>query len=138
MIALNKFNCYNLNLGQKKHDFDNDAFKVVLLSAHADPTDLVLADLSELGTGGGYTAGGIPLNVLDWSETGGNAVLLTNNPSLTTSGTVGPIWAIAVINDTTSGKPVMFYSNFATGVTLPSGITWPVGIDTDNGIWSLS
>lgn len=135
MIALNKFNCFLLNLGQKKHDFSSDALKILFLSAHADPTDALKADVTEISAGGGYNAGGLPLNVLSFTQTGGVARLLTNNPSITTTGTVGTVWGIAVYNDTTAGDPLMFYSNFATGIVLPSGITWPVGIDTDNGIW---
>lgn len=136
MIALNKFDCFLLNLGQKKHDFNSDVFKVLFLSAHADPSlDALKADVSEIAASGGYPAGGLPLSVLSFTQTAGVARLITNNPSITTSGLVGPVWGMAIYNDTTSGDPLLFYANFATGITLPSGITWPIGLDTDNGIW---
>ena len=138
MIALNKFNCFGLDLGLKKHNFLSDTFKVLFLSAHADPTDALKADLSEIAASGGYPSGGPSLSILSFTESGGNAVLMTNDPSVTTSGTVGPVWGIAIYNDTTAGKPVCWYANFATGVTLPSGITWPIGLDTDNGVWSIN
>ena len=102
---------------------------------HVDPTDVNKADVTEISAGNGYVAGGLTLSVLSYSQTAGVARLLTNNPSIVTTGTVGPIWAIAIYNDTTVNDPLLFYANFATGVTLPSGITWPIGLDTDNGIW---
>ena len=136
MIVLSKFNCFFKDLCQGKHNFSSHVFKAMFLSAGADPVlDLLKADVTEISAGNGYTAGGLTINILSVNESGGYVTVLTNDPSVVTTGSVGPIWGIAVYNDTATNDPLMFYANFPTGVTLPNGITWPIGIDTDLGLF---
>ena len=78
------YNNFIDRLGEKVYDMPNDVFKMILLddghtpnATHVDYND-VIAD--ELSNGNGYTTGGVTLQNVTWTETGGVATFNADDP----------------------------------------------------------
>lgn len=79
------------NIANGTIDLDTDTFKAILLASTSNANTLsgseVLADLTnELATANGYTAGGITLTSVTWTQSGGTWTFTSAAPVWTASG----------------------------------------------------
>lgn len=58
MAAYNKFNPFVADIAAAKHDFTSHTYKAMLTNTSPVATNGVKADLTEISSGNGYTAGG--------------------------------------------------------------------------------
>ena len=58
MATQNKFNQFTKDLVDGVHDFDAHTFKVVLTNTAPVATNTVLANITQISNGNGYTTGG--------------------------------------------------------------------------------
>jgi hypothetical protein len=56
--SFNKFNCFVEDLAESVHDLDTDSLKIVLTNSAPAAANTVLADITQISAGTGYTAGG--------------------------------------------------------------------------------
>lgn len=121
MAAYNKFNTANTRLVTDVNA-TTDTFKLMLTNTAPVATNSVIADITEITAGNGYTAGGITLDVT--ATTNGSACDLTipANPSITASGGAIPTYRYAVIADTTVDALISWYDRGST-VDLADGDT---------------
>lgn len=139
MAAFVKYNCFPKDLAEKKHDFSADAFKVALTNrAPVVATDRVLADITDLTTGNGYTAGGNAASVSSSSQTSGTYKSVLNSPATWTAagGTIGPFRYAVLINST--ANLLIGYYDYGSAVTLQIGETFTDTLDATNGIYTLA
>lgn len=120
------------SLVDKIADLDTDTLKVKLLSAYTVGTtqdtaqfeaDVITAGVGvEVSTGGGYTAGGVALSGVTFTESGHVYTLTCTNPSWATA-TFAAAYALFI--DTTPGSaatnPVLCYWDFGGTVTGGGG-----------------
>lgn len=138
-LSFTKFYCFELDRLLKKHDFDNDTFKWLFLGAAAVVTNSVKADLTEITPAGGYSAGGITQTIGTVSQTLGLATCAATSPSITASGAnIGPVYGVALYNDTYAGDPLCWFNNFPYPITILNGVTFPVTFDETNGLYYIS
>jgi hypothetical protein len=104
-------------------------------------THQVLADITELGAGNGYAAGGAALAGQSWSQAAGLGKLVVDDPTFTGSGgSIGP-FRYAVLYNSTPGsplKPLIGYWDYGVGIMIPDGGICTIDLDQANGTITLT
>lgn len=122
MTAFTKLNTFVEDLGTGVHDFSSNTIKVALTNTSPVATDSTLSDITEIAAGNGYTAGGITLTNVTYSQTSGLATLDADNFSLTASGgSIGPFQYLVLYNDTATNDPLVAFWEEASAITLTDG-----------------
>lgn len=67
--AFTPFQDLREQLGRGQHDFGSDTFKVAFTNTAPSLSNATLSDITEISAGGGYSAGGLTLTGVTWSET---------------------------------------------------------------------
>jgi hypothetical protein len=123
------------------HDFDLHTFKIALTnSAPNVSTHTVLANISELGAGNGYSAGG-GATTISTSETGGVAKAVGTDVTFTASGgSIGPFRYAVFYNDTPTSPadPLISYWDYGTNITITNGNSFTVDFNASNGIFTIT
>jgi hypothetical protein len=128
MASFVKYQQFVEDLGNKVHDLvgTNDTLKVALTNTAPNvATHAVLADITELSGGNGYTAGGEDTQN-SGSESGGTLTVTGTDVVWTASGAVGPFRYVVLYNDTPTSPadPLIGYWDYGSSVTLASGETF--------------
>lgn len=129
MAAFNKYQNFVEDLGNKVHDLvgTNDTLKVALTNTAPNAaTHAVLADITEISAGNGYTAGGADTQN-DGTETGGTLTVTGVDVVWTASGgTIGPFRYVVLYNDTPTvpADPLIGWWDYGSAVTLQAGETF--------------
>src|SRR4051812_8765253 len=104
MPAFNKYNIFTQDVGRKVHNLNADALAIALTNTAPNAaTHAVLADITELTNGNGYTsgAGTLLLASISYVGTGGVAKLLATDPIITAAGgTIGAFRYWVLYNST--------------------------------------
>jgi len=131
------FDEFTINLGQEIHNLASDTIKVGLVTNGVTPTagdaTPTWADYSgsEVGTGGGYSAGGITLSGVTFTEAAGVATLDdTGNIALAqnASGFTNAYWGI-IYNDSSASKNGIGFLDMGgpvSEVAGPIAVNWGV------------
>lgn len=141
MPRLIKFYCFTENLAEKVHNLGSDTLKVILSNTAPNvSTNTVKADITELSTSGGYTAGGQTLTVSTSAQTSGVYYLITDSPSWTGSGGGFTFRYAIVFNDTPTSPadPLIGYVDYGYAVTIASGQTYTFDTDESYGLLQIS
>ena len=124
MAVFFKFNQFVEDLGLGVHNLDTGSLKVYLTNTTPSASlDAVKADLAEISSGNGYTAGGHDATGV-WTETAGTATLAGTDITITASGgTVGPFRYAVLYNDTPTSPadPLIGCWDYGSAITLNSG-----------------
>ena len=132
MASFVKYQQFVEDLGNKVHDLvgTNDTLKVALTNTAPNvATHAVLADITEISAGNGYTAGGADTQN-DGSESGGTLTVTAVDIVWTAAGgTIGPFRYAVLYNSTAAGGPLIGYWDYGSSVTLQASetFTWDVG-----------
>lgn len=140
MATYTKFNQFVDDLVKGVHKFQSDTIKVALTnSAPSAATDAVFADISEISSGNGYTAGGAASGITV-SVASGVAKVTADDVVFTATGSVGPFRYIVIYNDTPTSPadPLIGFADFGSSVTLASGQTFTVDFDGTNGLFTVT
>jgi len=141
MVAFNKFNSFVEYLAEGVFDLESDALKIALTNVAPDADDTVLADLTEITAGNGYTAGGVPVTVASSGQTSGTYKLVLEDVTIEASaGPVGPFRYFVLLDDTptTPADPLIGWWDFGSSVTLLAGQSVLVDFDAVNGVLDLA
>jgi len=140
---LTLFEEFAAQLAGETHNFSSDTLKLGLVDDTLTPTAAdgtpTWSDYSanEVGTGGGYTADGITLASVSWSETGGVGTLDAADVSLTqnASGFTDAYWAI-LYNDSAGSDEAIAFVDLGGPVSEQDG---PVAINWNaSGILTIT
>lgn len=130
MAAYSKYDIFVEDLANKVHDFFGveEAFNVALASdAPVAATDTVIADVTQVANGGGYTTGG--MDTQNNSTRASGTVTETAVDCLWTATTgFGPFRYVVRYNITTAAKvdPLMNWWDYGSNVTLLASETFLV------------
>ncbi len=132
MVSYNKFESFVGELGLQTHDLDTDLLKIMLVNSPAPvPANSVKADLTEIGAGNGYTAGGDDITST-YSEAAGVATLVGTKVVWTAAGgTIGPFRYVVLYDDTpaTPLDPLVAWWDYGSNLTLQIDETFTVKFD---------
>jgi hypothetical protein len=143
--SLTKFQDFVEQLGKGVHNFSSNTFKIALTNtAPTAATNTVLADITQISTGGGYTAGaggGYTLASVVWAETGGVAKLTIGDLVITATGaSVGPFRYAVLYNDTATSPAdalIGFY-DYGSALTLADTETLTIDFDGAAGVLTVT
>lgn len=131
MATFNKYNIFVEDFGNKVHDLfgTNDTLKVALTNTAPNAaTHAVLADITEISAGNGYTAGGADTQN-DGTRSGGTLTVTGVDIVFTASGgTIGPFRYAVLYNDTpvSPADPLIGYWDYSSSITLNDTETFTV------------
>jgi hypothetical protein len=126
MASYVKYQQFLEDFGNKVHDLvgTNDTLKVALTNTAPNvATHAVLADITEISAGNGYSAGGADTQN-DGSESGGTLTVTGVDVTFTASGgSIGPFRYAVLYNDTPSSPadPLIAYWDYGSSITLATG-----------------
>jgi hypothetical protein len=143
VATYSKFNDFTEQLCRGKHDFGSHTFKAVFTNSAPSASNTVLADITQISTGGGYTAGaggGFAIT-MSISETSGVTKVTGTDTTFTASGgSVGPFRYVVIYNDTQTSPAdaLVCYFDYGTSVTLADTETFTTDFDNTNGLFQLT
>lgn len=144
MAAYNKFQDYAEQLNRGVHNWGTHTFKAAFSNTAPVATNTVLADITQISSGGGYTAGaggGLTLDTVTISETGGTAkVTIADEVFTATGASVGPLRYTPIYNDTATSPAdaLVCWYDYGSSVTLADTETFTFDFDATNGLWQLA
>lgn len=140
--SYNKFQDYAEQLNKAVHNWSSHTFKAVLCNTAPVATNSVLADLTQISNGGGYTGGaggGVTLDSVTLTEASGTAKLTIADEVITASGgSIGPFRYVAIYNDTAAGDPLVGFYDYGSSITLADSESFTLDFDATNGVWTFA
>jgi hypothetical protein len=136
MATFSKFQDFSEQLIRGKHQLGSDVFKVMLTNVAPAATNTVKTDITEIGAGNGYTAGGTATTVTV-AESGGTTTVSGSQVVFTAAGgSIGPFRYAVLYNDTQASpaKPLVAYWDYGSNITLNDTDTFTLRFNnTDPG-----
>lgn len=139
MAAYQKFNQFTDDLAKGKHDFSAHTYKIMLTNVAPVSTNAVKADITDITSGNGYTAGGTATSITLSNATGVEKVVASNVTFTASGGSIGPFRYAVMYNDTQTSpvKPLVNFFDYGSSVTLNSGETFTWTPDATNGLFTV-
>jgi hypothetical protein len=143
MASYNKHQDYAEQLNKGIHIWSSHTFKAAFCNTAPVATNTVLADLTQISTAGGYTAGaggGVTLDTVTLTETTGTAKVTIADEVFTASGaSVGPLRYVDIYNDTATSPAdaLVCWYDYGSSITLLDGESLTIDFDATNGLWQL-
>lgn len=143
MATYNKFQDYAEQLNKAVHNWSSNTFKAAFTNSAPVATNTVLADITQISTGGGYTAGaggGVTLDTVTLTEATGTAkVTIADEVFTATGASVGPFRYVVIYNDTASSPAdaLVCWFDYGASITLLDTETFTIDFDATNGLWQL-
>lgn len=126
--SFTKYNDFVEQLGKANHNLSTGVLKVALTNTAPNvSTHVALADITQLSTGGGYTGGaggGMTLDSVTYTETGGvGSLAAADEVFIASGGSVGPFRYAVLYNDTTTSPAdaLIGYWDYGSSITLADG-----------------
>lgn len=139
MAAFNKFQSFVEALAEKVHNLGADSLKVMLTNTAPVAANSVMANLTDISAGNGYTAGGTEATISSSAQTSGTYKLVLADVVFTASGgSIGPFRYAVLYNDTATNKELIGWWDYGSAITLASGETFTVDFDATNGVLTLA
>lgn len=131
MATVTLFNSFVEAAAEGVHNLASDTLKVVLTDTAPSTSNTVLADITQIAAGNGYTTGGVTATVDSSSQTGGVYALVLSNVTWTASGGDIATHRYAVLyNDTAASDELIAYADYGVSAVIADGNT-----ETANGTW---
>lgn len=138
MATFNKFDSFVEALAEKVHNLGSDTLKVMLSNSAPSASNTVKANITEISTGNGYSAGGTQAAISSSAQTSGTYKLVLNDVVFTASGgTIGPFRYVVLYNDTATNDELIGYFDYGSAITLNSGETFTVDFDGATGVLTI-
>ena len=141
MASFNKFNAFVEHVTEKVHDLGSDTLKVALTNTAPSASNTVFADITEIGAGNGYSAGGSTATTTSSAQTSGTYKLVLGDVVFTASGgAIADFRYVVLYNDTPTSPAdplIGWYDNGST-VSLADGESFTVDFDATNGVFTLA
>lgn len=123
--AFNKFQDFSEQLARGVHDFDAHTFKVALTNSAPVATNTVLANITQISAGNGYTTGG-NATTISISETTGTTTVSGTEVVFTATGAMAAFRYAVLYNDTAAGDELIGWFDYGSSISMTSGETFTV------------
>jgi hypothetical protein len=139
MATFNKFNSFVEAVAEKVHNLGADTLKVLLTNSAPVATNTQKTDLTEIGAGNGYTAGGTAASISSSAQSSGTYKLVLADVVFTASGgSIGPFRYAVLYNDTATNDELIGWWDYGSSITLATTETLTVDFDPTNGVLQLA
>jgi hypothetical protein len=139
MAAFVKYDQFVEDMGAELHNLASDTLRIALTNtAPTVATDAVLADITEIADGNGYTSGTSgEVTTTTWSETAGTATLAGDDTVFTAAGGAIAQFQYAVLyNDTSASNSLIGYWDYGSAIDLANGETFTVDFGASILTWA--
>jgi len=134
-----KFNSFVEALAEKVHNLGADTLKVVLSDVAPVATNTVLANITQIANGNGYTTGGTQATITTSEQTSGTYKLVLADVTFTASGGSIAQFRYAVLyNDTASNDELIGYYDYGAEVNITTGNSFTVDFSASNGVLTIA
>ena len=126
MAAYTKYNQFVEDLAKAVHNLSTHTFKVALSNGVPSAAHAVLANISELATANGYTAGGQVTTIGGFPQVGGVLTVTGTDPAVWTASGAGITFRYAALyNDspTSPADPLVAFWDNGSSTTVTAGNT---------------
>lgn len=137
MVAFNKFNSFVEAVAEKVHNLGSDTLKVALTNSAPSASNTVLANITQISNGNGYTTGGTAATISSSAQSAGTYKLVLADVVFTASGSMGPFRYAVLYNDTATNDELIGWWDYGSNVTLSSTETFTVDFDATNGVLTI-
>ena len=138
MATFNKFNSFVEAVAEKVHNLGSDTLKVVLTNSAPSATNTVLANITQIANGNGYTTGGSTAAQSSSAQSSGTYKLVLDPVVFTATGSLGPFRYAVLYNDTATNDELIGWHDYGSSVTLANaGETFTVDYDGSAGVLTL-
>lgn len=137
MAVFNKFNSFVELLAEKAHNLGSDTLKIALTNTAPTSSNTVLANITQIANGNGYTTGGTAVTITASSQTSGTYKLVGDDVVFTATGSMGPFRYAVLYNDTATNDELIGYVDYGSSITLASGETFTIDLDQSGGILTI-
>ena len=139
----NKFNQFVQDVAHQVHNLNvsEDELKVVLTNVLPVNTNSVLANITQIPAGNGYSTGGIPTTITSSVQTSGIfKIKCANVVFMADGGTIGPFRYTVLYNNTPVSPlaPLIAWWDYGAPLTLNDTETFSVAFDQANGAFTLT
>lgn len=141
MASYNKFQQFVEDVAEKVHNLGADTIKVMLSNTLPVATNSIKANITEIGTGNGYSAGGTQASISSSVQTTGTYKLVLADVVFTASGgTIGPLRYAVLYNDTPTSPadPLIAWHDYGSSITLQDTETFTWDADATTGILTIA
>ena len=139
MATYNKFNSFVEAMAEKAHNLGADTLKVALTNTAPSASNTVLADITQIANGNGYTTGGSTTTQSSSAQTSGTYELVLGDVVFTASGGAMGTFQYAVLyNDTATSDELIGYWDYGSAVSLADGETFTWDADPTNGVLTVA
>lgn len=142
MATVTKFHSFIEKVHEGVFNLGSDTIKVMLTADAPSLSWDEKADVTgELSTANGYTAGGATLTVTSSAQSSGLYTLIADDVTWTASGGnlgSGSFRYAIFYDDTASGDPLLWYTDYGYLITVASGQTFTVDLDQTAGLYYAS
>lgn len=138
MASFSKFNSFVEALAEKTHNLGADTLKVVLTNSAPVAANTVLADITQIANGNGYTTGGPAATISSSAQTSGTYKLVLADVTFTASGSMGPFRYAVLYNDTATSDELIGWWDYGSSITLAASETFTVDFDATNGVLQVA
>jgi hypothetical protein len=141
MAAYQKYNQFVEDLCKKVHNLNADTLKIALTNTAPVATHALLSDITEIGAGNGYSAGGNAATFSTGVQTSGTFKLVLADVTFTASGGSFNAFRYAVLYNSTPVsplKPLICFFDYGAALTLTSGNSFTVDLDQTGGLFTLA
>lgn len=137
MASFNKFLTTVQSIAQGDMNLNADTLKIALTNTAPTNTFANFSSITDLSTGGGYTAGGTAIGSTSATETGGVLSLIGNAVVFTATTGFGPFRYAVIYDSTVSTNNLIGWWDYGSSVTLAASETFTVN-SAANGNWNVS
>ena len=141
MVAYNKFQVFVENMAEGVHNLGADTLKVALSNTAPVATNTILANITQIAAGNGYTAGGTQATISASAHTTGTYKLTLADVVFTATGGSMAAFRYAVLyNDTPTSPadPLIAWWDNGSSITLAVGESCTIDFDATNGVFQLT
>ncbi|MCD6674852.1 MAG: hypothetical protein LT106_18620 [Burkholderiaceae bacterium] len=143
MAAFNKFNDFSEQLARGVHNFGSHTFKVALTNTAPLASNTILANITQIANGNGYTTGGAAVPNVGVSEISGTTTIDGDKVTWTATGAMGPFRYVVLYNDTATSPAdaLIGWWDYGSSLTLAAGESFefkPSNADADGAILVVS
>lgn len=139
MASYQKFQPFAEYLCEKAVNLGSDTLKVMLCNTAPVSTNGLKADLTEISSGNGYTAGGTAATISSSAQTSGTYKLVLADVVFTASGgSIGPFRYAVLYDDTSTSDVLIGFWDYGSSISLADGETLTWDASSTDGILQLS
>lgn len=143
MATYTKFNDFTNEVLKSVHNFNSHTFKAAFTNSAPSASNTQLSDITQISTGGGYTAGaggGVAVTMTLSTASGVAKVTGTDTTFTASGGSVGPFRYVVIYNDsaTSPTDALVCYFDYGSSVTLADTETFTLDFDSTNGLFTLT